>query len=131
MTGPRSHLAEPEDSEPRYRALFTGGRKRVGDFIDRTPVSVPAEHRRAYGLTLSGYLFTLVAQASLFVIFLAAGEFEIAAVVAAGAAGFGLCLVAHRRGHYRAPPYLATLIVFFFGGFLGSYYLGAVSGFQF
>ena len=129
MIGPRSRLAESERSAPRYRALFTGGRKRIREFIDRIPVSVPAEHRRAYGLTLSGYLFTLVAQALLFVIFLVAGEFEIAAVVAAGAAGFGLCLVAHRRGHYRAPPYLATLIVFV-GGFLGSYYLGAVSGFQ-
>ena len=124
-----SRLAEPEGSAPRYRVLVTAWKRRTRELIGRVPVSIPEEHRRAYGLTLAGYLFTLVAQASLFVTFLAAGEFEIAAVAAAGAAGFGICLVAHRRGHYRGPPYVATLIVVL-DGFLGSYYLGAVSGFQ-
>ena len=129
MTALPSRHAEPGGSVPRYRTLLAAGNKRAREFIGRVPASVPGEHRRAYGLTLSGYLFTLVAQASLFVVFLAAGEFEIAAIAAAGAAGFGFCVFAHRRGHYRAPPYVAMLIVFI-DGFLGSYYLGAVSGFQ-
>lgn len=129
MTALPSRPAEPEGSASRYRTLVAAGNKRAREFIGRVPVSVPGEHRRAYGLTLSGYLFTLVAQMSLCVIFLAVGEFEIAAVAAAGAAGFGFCIFAHRRGHYRAPPYVAMLIVFI-DGFLGSYYLGAVSGFQ-
>ena len=67
-------------------------------------MSVPEEHRRAYVLTLAGYLFMVAAQASIFLIFLAASEFEIAVIAAAGVAGFGICLVAHLRGHYRAPP---------------------------
>ena len=92
-------------------------------------MSVPEEHRRAYVLTLAGYLFMVAAQASIFLIFLAASEFEIAVIAAAGVAGFGICLVAHLRGHYRAPPYFAMLIVLV-EGFLGSYYFGAASGFQ-
>jgi hypothetical protein len=71
----------------------------------------------------------VAAQASIFLIFLAASEFEIAVIAAAGVAGFGICLVAHLRGHYRAPPYFAMLIVLV-EGFLGSYYFGAASGFQ-
>ena len=45
--------------------------------IDNVPASVPGEHRRAYVLTLAGYLFMVAAQGSLFVIFLAGSEFEI------------------------------------------------------
>ena len=130
LTALPSRHAEPEGSVPRYRTLLSAGKKRAREFAGRVPANVPREHRRAYGLTLSGYLFTVVAQASLLVVFLAAGEFEIAAVAAAGAVGFGFCVFAHRRGRYREPPYVAMLIVFI-DGLLGSYYLGAVSGFQF
>ena len=129
MTALPSSPGEPEGSALRYRTLVAAGKKRAREWIGRVPASVPEEHRRAYSLTVSGYLFTLVAQASLLVIFLTAREFGIAAVAAAGVAGFGFCIFAHRRGHYRAPPYVAMLIVFI-QAFLGSYYLGAVSGFQ-
>ena len=108
---------------------MTGWKARARELIGRVPAQVPEGHRRAYGLTLAGYLFMVAAQSSLIVIFLAAGEYEIAIFTAAGAIGFGVCLVAHRRGHYRAPPYLATLIVVV-EGFLGSYYFGAATGFQ-
>jgi adenylate cyclase len=124
-----SRIAEPKGSASGYHALVTAWGGRVRALIGAVPVNVPPEHRRAYVLTLSGYLFTLVAHVSLFIIFMAAGEFRIAAVAAAGAAGFGICLVAHWQGYYRAPPHLATLIVAI-DGFLGSYFLGAVGGFQ-
>jgi class 3 adenylate cyclase len=123
------HLAEPETSGAHYHAPVAVWKRRARELIGRVPASVPEEHQRAYALTLAGYLFMLAAQVSLFVIFLVAGELEIAAIAAASTAGFGICLVAHWRGHYRAPPYVATLIVVV-EGFLGAYYFGAASGFQ-
>jgi hypothetical protein len=125
MTVLPAHFAAPEGA-PTPGA---GWKARAREAIGRVPAEVPEGHRRAYGLTLAGYLFMVAAQSSLFIIFLAAREFEIAIFAAAAAMGFGVCLVAHRRGYYRAPPYLATLIVVV-EGFLGSYYFGAATGFQ-
>jgi hypothetical protein len=118
-----SRPAEHEDSLPSYRAASARWKKRARQLIGSVPVSVPEEHRRAYVLTLAGYLFMVAAQASIFLIFLAASEFEIAVIAAAGVAGFGICLVAHLRGHYRAPPYVAMLIVVV-EGFVGSLFRG-------
>ena len=56
-----SRLAEPEGSAPRYRVLVTAWKRRTRELIGRVPVSIPEEHRRAYGLTLARISHTIFA----------------------------------------------------------------------